>query len=84
MEGLLVAISEETKKGLGQFLEVLVAALALLPYTGCALAGSVVKQWVTPEMVAAAAEQVGIREIIIVRGEPGSTFTGIIDQRTNV
>jgi hypothetical protein len=77
-----VAISEETKKGLGQFLNILTAGLALLPYPGCSLAGSVVKQFITPEMIAAAAEQVGIREIIIVQGEPGSTFTGTIDMRS--
>lgn len=78
-----MAISEETKAGLGKFIEVLSGALMLLPYVGCKLAGTTIKQWVTPEMIAAAADAVGIREIIIVRGEPGSTFTGIIDQRTS-
>jgi len=77
-----VAISEETKNGLSVFLTTITAIVGALPYVAAQMVGTAMKQWITPEMVVQAAEACGIQEIIIIRGKPGSTFNGVIDQRT--
>lgn len=77
-----MAISEETKYALSKFVDVLTMGLYAIPVPGCVTAAQLFQKFVTPEMIMQAAEAVGIREIIIVRGQEGSTFTGIIDQRT--
>lgn len=76
-----MAISEETKYGLAKFLDILTAGLSMLPYPGCSTAAGVIQKFVTPDMIAQAAAAVGIREIVILHGEDGCSFTGIVDQR---
>lgn len=77
-----MAISEETKDGLQKFVSILSIGLGMLPYTGCSTAATVMETFITPEMIANAAEAVGIREIVVLKGGDESTFTGTIDQRT--
>lgn len=77
-----MAISNETKEGLSIFLTTITAIVGALPYMAAQMVGTAMKQWITPEMIVAAAEKCGIQEIVIVRGKPGSTFNGVIDQRT--
>lgn len=76
-----MAISEETKYALNQLVDILTAGLAVLPYPGCSTAAQVAQKFITPAMIAKAAEAIGIREIVILHGSETSTFTGIIDQR---
>lgn len=64
------------------FLTTITAIVGALPYVAAQMVGTAMKQWITPEMVVQAAEACGIQEIIIIKGKPGSTFSGVIDQRT--